>query len=87
MSRRIATAIPSWLIALAGDILALTLRRDLWPTVISVAMGAALVVSFVIQLSLQRKEGLVNRLAFTAAGSLAIGAAGIVAAVLAYGIG
>jgi hypothetical protein len=50
-------------------------------------MGAAIVLSFVVQLSLQRKEGLVNRLAFTASGSLMIGAAGIVAALVLHGIG
>jgi hypothetical protein len=45
------------------------------------------VLSFVIQLSLQRKQGLVNRLAFTTAGSLVIGAVGIVVALVQHGLG
>jgi hypothetical protein len=50
-------------------------------------MGASLLVSFVVQLSMQRKEGLVNRLAFTTAGSLVIGAAGIAVAWVQHGLG
>jgi hypothetical protein len=55
--------------------------------VISATIGASLVLSFVIQLSMQRKQGLVNRLAFTTAGSLIIGAVGIVVALAQYGLG
>jgi hypothetical protein len=36
---------------------------------------------------MQRKQGLVNRLAFTTAGSLVIGAVGIVVALVQYGLG
>jgi predicted membrane channel-forming protein YqfA (hemolysin III family) len=87
MPRRIATALPSWIIAIAGTAFALTTDAQRWPTVISVTMGATLVISFVVQLSLQRKEGLVNRLALTTAVSLAIGGVGLAAAWLLYGIG
>ncbi|MEY4312900.1 MAG: hypothetical protein RLZZ319_409 [Actinomycetota bacterium] len=87
MPRRIATALPSWIVAVAGSIFAVTTDSERWPTVISVTMGAALVISFVVQLSLQRKEGLVNRLALTTAVSLAIGGVGLAAAWLIHGIG
>ena len=59
----------------------------MWAVVISATMGASLVVSFVVQLSMQRKEGLVNRLAFTTAGSLAVGAAGIAVGLVQHGLG
>jgi len=87
MPRRFATALPSWVVAAGIVGYALVAGNPVWPGAISVAMGAAIVLSFVVQLSLQRKEGLVNRLAFTASGSLMIGAAGIVAALVLHGIG
>lgn len=87
MPRRFATALPSWVLALAGTGYASTLDAAHWPWVISAVMGATLVLSFVVQLSIQRKEGLVNRLALTTAGSLAIGAVGIVLAWSLHGIG
>jgi hypothetical protein len=87
MSRRITSALPSWALTVAGTAYAVILADVLWPTVISVTLGASLVLSFVIQLSLQRKEGLVNRLAFTTSGSLIIGAVGIAVCLVRYGIG
>ena len=87
MPRRFATALPSWAIALIGAVWAAFTDGSMWPGVISVALGASIVVSFVIQLSLQRKEGLVNRLAFTTSGSLLIAAIGVVAAWASHGVG
>ena len=87
MPRRFASALPSWIVAIAGTIFALTQGAAQWETSISVTMGAAIVLSFVVQLSMQRKQGLVNRLAFTTAGSLLIGAVGIVAAWSMHGLG
>lgn len=87
MPRRITSALPSWVLTLVGTVYAVALAGAAWPTVISVTLGASLVLSFVIQLSLQRKEGLVNRLAFTTAGSLVIGAVGIIVCLVRYGIG
>jgi hypothetical protein len=87
MPRRFATALPSWVVAAGIVGYALVAGNPVWPGAISVAMGAAIVLSFIVQLSLQRKEGLVNRLAFTASGSLMIGAVGIVAALVLHGIG
>lgn len=87
MPRRFATALPSWLIAVAGTIVALTQDGTQWSGTISVALGASILVSFFIQLSLQRKEGLVNRLAFTTAGSLLVAAVGVAGSLLLHGVG
>jgi hypothetical protein len=87
MPRRIASALPSWIVSVAGTVFALTVGSTQWATIISATIGASLVLSFVVQLSMQRKQGLVNRLAFTTAGSLVIGAAGIVVALVQYGLG
>lgn len=87
MPRRIASALPSWIAAVIGTVYAVTLGSAMWAVVISVAMGGAMLVSFVVQLMMQRKAGLVNRLAFTTAGSLVIGAAGIAVAWVQYGLG
>lgn len=87
MPRRFATALPSWVIAMAGSIWAFVQSDALWAGTISVALGASIVVSFVVQLSIQRKEGLVNRLAFTTTGSLLIAAVGVVGAWLTHGVG
>jgi hypothetical protein len=87
MPRRIASALPSWIVAVIGTLYGVTLGSAMWAVVISAAMGASLLVSFVVQLSMQRKEGLVNRLAFTTAGSLVIGATGIAVAWVQHGLG
>lgn len=87
MPRRFATALLSWAIALFGAIWAIAVAGEQWPGTISVALGASIVVSFVVQLSIQRKEGLVNRLAFTTTGSLIISAFGLVTAWFINGVG
>ena len=87
MPRRIASALPSWIVAIAGTVFAVTFGFAQWAAVISSTIVASLVLSFVVQLSMQRKQGLVNRLAFTTAGSLVIGAVGIVVALARNGLG
>lgn len=87
MPRRFATALPSWAIAVFGSVWAVVAADDQWPGTISVALGASIVVSFIVQLSIQRKEGLVNRLAFTTSGSLLVSALGLVAAWVTHGVG
>ena len=87
MPRRIASALPSWIVSVLGTVYAVTWGAELWATVISGTIGASLVLSFVIQLSMQRKQGLVNRLAFTTAGSLVVGAVGIAVALVLHGLG
>jgi len=87
MPRRLASALPSWIIAILGTAAAVVGGGNQWATGISIAMGASLLVSFIVQLSMQRKQGLVNRLAFTTAGSLVIGAVGIAIAWPLHGLG
>lgn len=87
MPRRLASALPSWIIAVVGTAAAVVGGGSQWATGISITMGASLLVSFIIQLSMQRKQGLVNRLAFTTAGSLVIGAVGIAIAWPLNGLG
>jgi len=87
MPRRIASALPSWIVAVIGSVYAITLGSAMWAVVISATIGASLLVSFIAQLSMQRKEGLVNRLAFTTAGSLIIGATAIAVAWALHGLG
>ena len=87
MPRRISSALPSWVVAVVGTVYAITLDAPLWSIAVSATMGAAIVLSFAVQLGLQRKEGLVNRLAFTTAGTLAIGALGVAVAWALHGIG
>jgi hypothetical protein len=87
MPRRFASALPSWIVAVAGTVFAGAPGSAQWAEAISVTIGASLVLSFAVQLSMQRKQGLVNRLAFTTAGSLVIGAGGIVVALVQYGLG
>ena len=87
MPRKFASALPSWIVAVAGTVFAVTYGSAQWAEAISVTIGASLVLSFVVQLSLQRKQGLVNRLAFTTGGSLVIGAGGIVVALVQHGLG
>ena len=87
MPRRFATALPSWVIALVGSAWAVVVGGSHWPGTVSVTVGASIVVSFIVQLSIQRKEGLVNRLAFTTSGSLLIAGVGMVAAWVLHGVG
>ena len=61
-----------WLAALAGAVLVAIFAGDAFLTWIPVVAAAALLLTFVIQLSLQRKEGLVNRIIASVGGVLVI---------------
>lgn len=61
-----------WLVALAGAILVAVFAGERFLTWIPVVAAAALLLTFVIQLSLQRKEGLVNRIIASVGGVLVI---------------
>lgn len=63
---------PVWLAALAGGITVGAFAGDAFLTWIPVAAAAAVLFTFVIQLSLQRKEGLVNRIIASVGGVLVI---------------
>ena len=61
-----------WLAALAGAILVGVFAGERFLTWIPVVAAAVLLLTFVIQLSLQRKEGLVNRIIASVGGVLVI---------------
>lgn len=61
-----------WLAALAGAILVGVFSGEQFLTWIPVVAAGALLLTFVIQLSLQRKEGLVNRIIASVGGVLVI---------------
>lgn len=69
MTRTVATALPVWLaVVVALVVIALIVPIDgWWPLFAAVAAGAVL-LTFVIQVSLQSKEGLVMRMLVTVTG-------------------
>jgi hypothetical protein len=71
-----------WIASLAGAVLVGVFAGNAFPTWIPVVAAGAVLLTFVIQLSLQRKEGLVNRMIASIGGSVAILAAATVALIL-----
>jgi len=61
-----------WFAALIGAVLVGVFAGEHFLTWIPVVAAAALLLTFVIQLSLQRKEGLVNRIIASVGGTLVI---------------
>jgi drug/metabolite transporter superfamily protein YnfA len=61
-----------WIAALVGAVLVGVFAGDRFLTWIPVVAAAALLLTFVIQLSLQRKEGLVTRISASFGGVLVI---------------
>jgi hypothetical protein len=61
-----------WIATLVGAVLVGAFAGSAFPTWIPVVAAGAVLLTFVIQLSLQRKEGLVNRMIASIGGSLAI---------------
>lgn len=71
-----------WLAALAGAVLVAVIAEDRFLTWIPVVAAAGVLLTFAVQLSLQRKEGLVNRIIASIGGVLVILAATTVALLL-----
>jgi hypothetical protein len=72
-----------WVAALVGAVLVGAFAGERFLTWIPVVAAAVLLLTFVIQLSLQRKEGLVNRIIASVGGMLVIlGAATVVLVLL-----
>lgn len=69
MSRTVATALPVWL-AVVGALIALVLlvHPEDWAPLLAVVAGGAMLLTFVIQVSLQSKDGLVHRMLVTVTG-------------------
>lgn len=61
-----------WLAALVGAVLVGAFAGNQFLTWMPVAAAAAVLLTFVIQLSLQRKEGLVNRIIASVGGVLVV---------------
>ena len=72
MSARSRSVPPVWLAALAGAVLVAVFAEDQFLTWIPVVAAAAVLLTFAVQLSLQRKEGLVNRIIASIGGVLVI---------------
>jgi len=69
MTRILATAIPVWVLVVAVVALtAVLLPQDSWGDALPVIGAGAVLVTFVVQLSLQLKEGFVTRLLVTTTG-------------------
>jgi hypothetical protein len=73
MSRTVATALPVWLAVLAAlaIVAALVPVAGWWSLLPAIAAGAVL-LTFVIQVSLQSKDGLVMRMLVTVTGVVAL---------------
>ena len=71
MSRTIATALPVWLaVVIAVVIVAVLLPSEQWWAVLPAIAGGAMIMTFVIQVSLQSKDGLVMRMLVTVTGAI-----------------
>ncbi len=69
MSRTIATALPVWVVvAAAAVVVALLVPREQWWGILPVIAAGAMLLTFVIQVSLQSKDGLVTRMLVTVSG-------------------
>jgi hypothetical protein len=71
MTARIASILPVWIVVIIGIVLVAVLEdpagRFRW---LSIVFAFAILLSFVLQLALSQKEGLVVRMATSVAGSL-----------------
>jgi hypothetical protein len=69
MTRTVATALPVWVTVIAAVIVVgLVMPSSTWWEFLPVIAGGAMVLMFVIQVGLQSKDGLVNRMLVTATG-------------------
>ncbi|MBX9718503.1 MAG: hypothetical protein K2X36_06625 [Microbacteriaceae bacterium] len=83
MSRTIATALPVWLaVAAAVLVVALLLPSGQWWAVLPAIAGGAMIMTFVIQVSLQSKDGLVMRMLVSVTGAILLLMAASVATLL-----
>jgi len=69
MSRTIATALPVWIVVAAAAVaVAVLVPSELWWGILPVIAAGAMLLTFVIQVSLQSKDGLVTRMLVTVSG-------------------
>lgn len=73
MSRTVATALPVWLAVVAAVVaVAVLVPAAGWWAILPVIAAAAVLLTFVIQVSLQSKDGLVMRMLVTVSGVVAL---------------
>lgn len=73
MSRTVATALPVWLVVAASAVLVGALvPREQWWGILPVIAAGAMLLTFVIQVSLQSKEGLVDRMLVSVSGAFGL---------------
>lgn len=69
MTRTVATALPVWLAVIAAVIImGFALPANQWWAVLPAIAGGAMIMTFIIQVSLQSKDGLVMRMLVTVTG-------------------
>ena len=70
-SRTVATALPVW-VAVVGAVVvvALLLPSSQWWAVLPAIAGGAMIMTFIIQVSLQSKDGLVMRMLVAVTGAI-----------------
>jgi len=73
---KLASIIPIWVLVLVAAIIigAVSVGNEYF-TWLPIALGATIIVTFVVQLSLRKKEGFVGRLVLSTVGALVILAA------------
>ncbi|MEN9620494.1 MAG: hypothetical protein RL499_687 [Actinomycetota bacterium] len=73
MTRTVATALPVWLAVVAAVIVvALALPASQWWAVLPAIAGGAMIMTFIIQVSLQSKDGLVMRMLVSVTGAIVV---------------
>ena len=72
MAWQLRSVIPVWVIALAGAIVGASLAASSYLTWLPIVLAGCVLITFAIQLALQRKEGLVTRMMASLGGALVI---------------
>ena len=72
MSWELRSILPVWLAAVIGAILVALFAPEDALTWLPIVMAGCLLLTFAIQLALQRKEGLVSRVAASVGGALVV---------------
>ena len=73
MRRTLATAIPVWVAVVAGVVALVSLvRPEVWLPSVPVIGAGALLLTFLVQVSLQSKDGLVKRMLVSVTGVVVI---------------
>lgn len=73
MTRTVATALPVWLAVIAAVVIAgLMVPASEWWAVLPAIAGGAMIMTFIIQVSLQSKDGLVMRMLVTVTGAFVL---------------